>query len=66
MENPAKQANTYRSDRGDEPVESTWEWWNAFRSVCDFHVKLGVALIVSHDIPSSEEVIFSIIIPIWM
>ncbi|XP_048507266.1 protein arginine N-methyltransferase 5 isoform X2 [Athalia rosae] len=57
MENPAKQANTYRSDRGDDdPVESTWEWWNSFRLVCDFHVKLGVALIVSHDIPSSEEI----------
>ncbi|XP_046413047.1 protein arginine N-methyltransferase 5 isoform X1 [Neodiprion fabricii] len=56
MENPAKQANTYRSDKGDDAVESTWEWWNSLRLVCDFHGKLGVALIVSHDIPSADEI----------
>lgn len=56
MENPSKQAMSYRTD--DEIIcESPWEWWNGFRSICDFNNKLGVSLIVSHDTPDDSEVI---------
>ena len=55
MENPIKQAYSYREEDCGK-VESPWEWWNAFRIVCDYNRKLGVALIVSHDLPDQEEV----------
>lgn len=58
MENSLKQVNHYRDeeDLSEMKTESTWEWWNAFRVICDFDRKLGVALIVSHDLPEEEEV----------
>lgn len=56
MENPIKQASSYREEDWVNTVESPWEWWNAFRAVCDYNRKLGVALIVSHDLPDQEEV----------
>ncbi|XP_012285156.1 protein arginine N-methyltransferase 5 [Orussus abietinus] len=55
MENPFKQVQTHR-DQDEVLVESPWEWWNAFRMVCDFDRKLGVALLVSHDLPEQEEI----------
>ncbi|XP_017763861.1 PREDICTED: protein arginine N-methyltransferase 5 [Eufriesea mexicana] len=55
MENPVKQAYSYREEDCDT-VESPWEWWNAFRIVCDYNRKLGVALIVSHDLPDQDEI----------
>lgn len=56
MENPIKQAYSYREQEYDS-IESPWEWWNDFRVICDYDRKLGVALIVSHDLPEQEEVI---------
>lgn len=56
MENPVKQAYSYREQEYDSVIESPWEWWNAFRIICDYNRKLGVALIVSHDLPDEEEV----------
>ncbi|XP_017880424.1 protein arginine N-methyltransferase 5 [Ceratina calcarata] len=55
MENPMKQAYSYREQDCGE-VESPWEWWNAFRIICDYNGKLGVALVVSHDLPDDEEI----------
>lgn len=55
MENPIKQSYSYR-EKDCPIVESPWEWWNAFRIICDYNRKLGVALIVSHDLPEPEEV----------
>ncbi|XP_043285900.1 protein arginine N-methyltransferase 5 isoform X2 [Venturia canescens] len=55
MENPAKRALSYRGVENAE-VESTWEWWNSFRSLCDFDKKLGLTLIVSEDLPEMEEI----------
>nr|XP_012138571.1 PREDICTED: protein arginine N-methyltransferase 5 isoform X4 [Megachile rotundata] len=55
MENPIKQAYFYREEECDS-VESPWEWWNAFRAICDYDRKLGVTLIVSHDLPEQEEI----------
>ena len=55
MENPIKQAHSYREEEYDS-VESPWEWWNDFRAICDYDRKLGVALIVSHDLPEQEEI----------
>lgn len=55
MENPIKQAYSYREEELGS-VESPWEWWNAFRAICDYDTKLGVALIVSHDLPEQEEI----------
>lgn len=55
MENPNRQAYFYRAE--DCPVdENPWEWWNAFRTICDYNKRLGVALIVSHDVPEMEEI----------
>lgn len=55
MENPIRQTYSYRTE--DCPIEENpWEWWNAFRIICDYNKKLGVALIVSHDLPEEEEV----------
>ncbi|XP_071871337.1 protein arginine N-methyltransferase 5 [Bombus fervidus] len=56
MENPIKQASSYREEDWGGLVESPWEWWNAFRIVCDYNRKVGVALIVSHDLPDQEEI----------
>ncbi|XP_051175456.1 protein arginine N-methyltransferase 5 [Leptopilina boulardi] len=58
MENPVKQVNFYRDEENLSKIktESPWEWWNAFRVICDFDRKLGVALIVSHDLPEEEEI----------
>ncbi|GAB1863970.1 Protein arginine N-methyltransferase [Camponotus japonicus] len=55
MENPIRQAYSYRTE--DCLVdENPWEWWNAFRTICDYNKRLGVALIVSHDVPEMEEI----------
>lgn len=60
MENPIRQAHSYRAE--DYPVdENPWEWWNAFRTICDYNKRLGVALIVSHDVPEMEEVTYRLI-----
>ena len=55
MENPVKQAYSYREQECNS-VESPWEWWNAFRIICDYDRTLCVALIVSHDLPEEEEI----------
>lgn len=57
MENPLKQALSYRGEE-NVVVENTWEWWNGFRTVCDYDKKLAIALIVSHDLPEPEEVMY--------
>lgn len=53
-----KQAYSYREDKNveDMDIESTWHWWNEFRTACDYDRKLIVALIVSHDLPEQNEV----------
>ncbi|XP_043248330.1 protein arginine N-methyltransferase 5 [Colletes gigas] len=55
MENPIIQAYSYREEECNS-VESPWEWWNAFRAICDYDRKLGVVLLVSHDLPEQEEI----------
>lgn len=45
-------ANYYRQNRESEPEPNTWEWWNHFRSICNFDSKLGVALELTADLPS--------------
>ncbi|KAG8037995.1 hypothetical protein G9C98_006320 [Cotesia typhae] len=55
MENPLKQKMSYRTDE-EIVCESPWEWWNEFRFICDFDKKIGVALIVSHDLPEEDEI----------
>ncbi|KAH0947236.1 hypothetical protein HN011_006109 [Eciton burchellii] len=57
MENPIKQTYSSRPEVEDRPVdENPWEWWNVFRMICGYNKKLGIALIVSHDLPESEEI----------
>ncbi|PNF42601.1 Protein arginine N-methyltransferase 5 [Cryptotermes secundus] len=62
MESPAIAASYYHSDEEDfrrlhgGSEMNTWEWWNKFRSVCNFEKRLGLALEVTPDIPSDEEV----------
>ncbi|XP_018393940.1 PREDICTED: protein arginine N-methyltransferase 5 [Cyphomyrmex costatus] len=55
MENPIRQTYSYRTEDYPED-ENPWEWWNSFRAICDYNRKLGIALIVSHDLPEEEEI----------
>ncbi|KAG5334717.1 ANM5 methyltransferase, partial [Acromyrmex charruanus] len=55
MENPIRQTYSYRTEDYPED-ENPWEWWNSFRVICDYNKKLGVSLIVSHDLPDEEEI----------
>lgn len=57
MTNPEKQSLSYRNNNIDDiEFENPWDWWNDFRSFCDFDKKLGVSLIVSRDIPDDNEI----------
>ncbi|XP_053970427.1 protein arginine N-methyltransferase 5 [Hylaeus volcanicus] len=55
MENPVIQTYSYR-EQEHGLAESPWEWWNAFRVICDYDRKLGIVLLVSHDLPEQEEI----------
>lgn len=35
--------------------EDTWHWWNKFRSLCDHHNRIGLALELTADLPSQLE-----------
>ena len=59
MENPIRQTYSYRTEDYPED-ENPWEWWNSFRVICDYNKKLGVSLIVSHDLPEEEEVAYKL------
>lgn len=44
-------------DNYHEPAdENPWTWWNKFRLQTDFHNKIMVALELSADLPSSDEI----------
>lgn len=47
-------ADYYRENRENEQEPNTWEWWNSFRSICNFDSKLGVALEITADLPSDQ------------
>eukprot|EP00246_Nothoceros_aenigmaticus_P003341 TRINITY_DN1443_c0_g1_i1.p1 TRINITY_DN1443_c0_g1~~TRINITY_DN1443_c0_g1_i1.p1 ORF type:complete len:394 (+),score=58.92 TRINITY_DN1443_c0_g1_i1:284-1465(+) len=34
------------------PVSDSWEWWNMFRSLCEHHSQLSVALDITASLPS--------------
>lgn len=38
-----------------EIEEDSWEWWNKFRSLCDYDKKIGLALEVSTHLPSEQQ-----------
>ncbi|XP_064640295.1 protein arginine N-methyltransferase 5-like [Lineus longissimus] len=40
----------------EETVKDTWEWWNKFRTICDFNRKIAVALELSADLISEEHI----------
>lgn len=45
----------HRNDKELETGDSSWDWWNALRSHCDYDKKLGLALEMSHELPSDLE-----------
>lgn len=45
----------YRKEENDVPVEDTWTWWNNFRTYADFNPRIKLALELSADIPSEDE-----------
>lgn len=60
MECPSVGASHYRGD-GDEQderiaKENTWYWWKQFHSLANWEAKLGLALEVTSDIPTEEEI----------
>ncbi|KAL0277779.1 UNVERIFIED_CONTAM: hypothetical protein PYX00_004944 [Menopon gallinae] len=56
---PKVRASFWRSDYEEnekcDADESTWEWWNKFRSLCSFEKRIGIVLEVSADLPSQQE-----------
>lgn len=76
MVDPKTLSNVYRSqnkNNNENKISNnndTWTWWNKLRAYADFHAHIGVALEISADIPSTEEIqrwlcepILSLIIP---
>lgn len=50
-------AKQRRSDSGDGQFEdSTWHWWNRFRTLCDYDKKIGLALELGEQLPEECEV----------
>lgn len=49
-------AHSYRKENAEEG-EDTWQWWNKFRSYADYCSKFKVALEMSADLPSEEELL---------
>ncbi|ESO87913.1 hypothetical protein LOTGIDRAFT_194048 [Lottia gigantea] len=37
----------------EQEFDDTWEWWNTFRTLCDSNKRLGVALELTADLPST-------------
>ncbi|KAJ1523643.1 hypothetical protein ONE63_001486 [Megalurothrips usitatus] len=62
LESPFAQALELRKDVANKEdllrakEHNPWEWWNVFRSICNYDRRLGVALEVTPDIPSAEEI----------
>ncbi|KAJ0392855.1 hypothetical protein ATCC90586_004138 [Pythium insidiosum] len=59
---PLNTAGSRRSTGGDSTETpdngmdtSPWTHWNALRTMCEFHPKVGVALEITADLPSPEE-----------
>ncbi|GMF57831.1 unnamed protein product [Phytophthora fragariaefolia] len=40
----------------EEPLTDPWEVWDSLRARCEYHPKLHVALEVTADLPSAEEI----------
>lgn len=38
-----------------EIEEDSWEWWNKFRSLCDYDKKIGLALELSTELPNEHQ-----------
>lgn len=43
-----------RDDVADDDQPSSWDDWNALRSLCEFNPKVSVALEITADLPSAE------------
>jgi protein arginine N-methyltransferase 5 len=43
-----------RRTSGGRNIDDPWEWWNNFRTACEFHANLGVALEITADLPSQS------------
>lgn len=56
MVDPKTVVRSYASN-SIEDEEDTWQWWNKFRSYADYNFKFRVALELSADIPSEEEIL---------
>lgn len=40
----------------NEIEEDSWEWWNKFRSLCDYDKKIGLALEVGAVLPTEQQI----------
>ncbi|KFB42955.1 AGAP009048-PA-like protein [Anopheles sinensis] len=57
--NPKAAQNGWRRDITDDDVqqvEDPWHWWNTFRSYADYNQQVKVALELTVDVPSKEEI----------
>lgn len=59
MVDPKLQSQVHRKNQNvDEYIgEDTWNWWNKFRTYANYSVKFKVALELSADLSSSEELL---------
>lgn len=35
--------------------QDTWQWWNKFRKLCNYHTRIGLALEITSDLPTQLE-----------
>ncbi|RLN51899.1 hypothetical protein BBJ29_009646 [Phytophthora kernoviae] len=56
VEGPRAAAMMETDIDGDEALTDPWEAWDALRTRCEYHPKLHVALEVTADLPSPEEI----------
>uniref|UniRef100_A0A1B6CEQ6 Protein arginine N-methyltransferase n=1 Tax=Clastoptera arizonana TaxID=38151 RepID=A0A1B6CEQ6_9HEMI len=54
---PSETAYSYRKNKGKLITENTWQMWNKFRSLCNSDRRLGIALEVTSDLPSEDEIL---------
>uniref|UniRef100_A0A182NAP2 Protein arginine N-methyltransferase n=1 Tax=Anopheles dirus TaxID=7168 RepID=A0A182NAP2_9DIPT len=58
ISNPKLTQNGWRRDVPDEEqtVENPWSWWNTFRSHTDYNSSIKVALELTADVPTKDEI----------
>lgn len=57
MIDPKSQRDYHITDDVTAELNDTWKWWHTFRSSTEYHPRIVIALEVSADLPSKEEIL---------